>query len=596
MKNHFYIFFVSLVVAAAVFPGCGDSRETGTRPNIILISIDTLRQDHVSSYGYPKPTTPTLDKLAAGGVLFQNCVSRSSWTLPAHMSVMTGLPSSMHKVEERRMQLPKERVTLAEILEKNNYLNGGFVTIPLLSKHYGFARGFDDYEVMTDKRAGEVTKQALAWLSDAALKNRPFFLFLHYFDVHWPYGPPIEYLRMFGLEKEDKKYGEWEFLKKFSYPNHDMAPGIKQKIIALYDSEIRYTDAQIKKLIDFLKNQKKLDNTIIVIFSDHGEEFKEHGGFGHGHSLYSEVINVPLIMHYPPGIRPNTRVSQTVVTSDIPITLLELANIKPPKQFSLDSVNLIELIDMDKRTKKKARHGGRSIITESTERGPKRFAVIKENYKYISGYVFHPYRLKKSDKRKWLKVPEELFNCLRDPGEGENVLLNNNMATKVELPLYSKLKTELKRYIGQHIQALQLCFVPAAGSKDYYEGFIQFDGSLFDEPFVLNFETGDRILPFGKTNKYDFSLNLDKQGDRKEIFFTLSGKIKRVTLSIKRDKETYYMKTVDIPRPGQEIKLMGDEINGGCILKRKISRVKMNLKKVELSKEQINHLKALGYL
>ena len=168
-KQNKWFFSLLLLAMLVIYSGCGGSSPTAGKPNIILISIDTLRQDHVAAYGYPKPTTPMLDQLATGGVLFEHAVSRSSWTLPAHMSILTGLPPSQHKVEERGMQLPDNVVTLAEILQEHGYNNGGFVTIPLLSQHYGFARGFATYELLTEQRGDKVTQRALNWLSTAVL-------------------------------------------------------------------------------------------------------------------------------------------------------------------------------------------------------------------------------------------------------------------------------------------------------------------------------------------------------------------------------------------------------------------------------------------
>lgn len=581
-KKSYIYFFLLFIICFFCLPGCSGPKDE--QPNILLISIDTLRQDHVSCYGYHRATTPTLDKLAREGIRFETCVSHSPWTLPAHMSVMTGLPPSLHQVQENDESLPENLNTLAQLLKKKQYKTCGIATSSFLSETFGFNRGFDNYQVIPYEKAGVITKKALKWLSKINIKNDKFFLFLHFFDVHWPYHPPKEFISMFGASPKDVKYGKFQFLKQFSYPENRLDPELKKKIIALYDGEIRYTDSQINRIIQFLKTKKVLDNTIIVVFSDHGEEFKEHGSFGHGHSLYKELIDVPLIVRYPPKIKANTVTSQRVVLSDIPLTLLKSANIPPPQQFRLRAEDLLGY--MNNNTKRK--HRDRNIILESTRRGPKRISIIKGNFKYIPSYVYHPYSMGKNDRLKWYRVPEGLYNCEQDPYEKINLSQNNQRE-------FSILKLEVKKYIHRNYPALQLSFVPSPHQVDNYTGVVSFDSNLKDEPFGLSIDDMDVISPIEKTRSIKFALEVDDR--RKSLLFKLSAIIKEVSLKIYRNQNLLYENTINLPAFGKELLLGSNNLeNGGCLLKRNGFALKKPGKKAKLSKEEIEKLESLGYM
>ena len=205
----------SLFVAA-----CGTGE---TRPSILLISIDTLRRDHVGTYGHPRPTTPVLDALASEGAAFENAVSTSNWTLPAHMSMWTGLSPSAHQVEDDRDGLAPEVLTFVETLRENGYATAGFASHAYLEARYGFSRGFDRYAVGIDQRAETVSRQAVAWLDS---EPEPFFLFLHYFDPHWDYRPPIGFDTRFGARRPGA--GRFRTLAPFFDPEHSMPGSLRR--------------------------------------------------------------------------------------------------------------------------------------------------------------------------------------------------------------------------------------------------------------------------------------------------------------------------------------------------------------------------------
>jgi len=585
IKNYVLLLLLNVVVLS-VFTGCKRA-EVETRPNIILISLDTVRSDHVSCYGYPRPTTPTLDRLAQKGALFKKTVSRSPWTLPAHMSIMTGLPPSMHQVEERMQALPLGIITLAQVLKNNEYNTGGFAASHLLDKSYGFSRGFDQYVVMHQEQGALITESALKWLSTIDVKKDHFFLFLHYFDPHWPYNPPKEFGEIFGVKPEDNKYGDWQYLKQFSYQENPMPPEIRNNIVALYDADIRYTDHQVNVIVDFLETNQLMNNTIVIICSDHGEEFKEHGSFGHGHSFHAEVINVPLIMYYPPKIKPRTVVSQPVVTSDVPRTVLKLANIPSPKQFHIDSEELSKYFKQGNRRFYKPR----TIIMETTERGPKRFAALKDNFKYIQSYVYNAYRYFEADNKSWYYKPEQLFDGSLDAAEIRNLLLEEGK----HLSALKTLNSELANYIKSQSQSLQLSFIPSPHDDDDYEGVITLFHELQDEPAVMNLMASDIISPIEKAKQIKFQINVKNQP--KKIFLSLSPNEEIIGLVIHRNGNLYFEQTLKLPKPGTEIPLKKNYLSdGGCLLQGTLYYLKKDKATASLSQKQIERLKALGYL
>jgi arylsulfatase A-like enzyme len=343
-------------IAAAALASC-----TANPPpepvNLVLISIDSLRADHVHSYGYHRETSPTLDRLASEGTLFENVVAESSWTLPTHMTMLTGLPAQTHGVEYfSGSRLADSYATLAETLGEHGYRSFGVFSGPYLHPIFGFGRGFDSYEsamgatVYDDQSfdpnvpgsdAGVkeanfmshrtitshlVTEKAIELLG--AARDEPFFLFLHYFDIHFDYLPPEELWRRFDPDYQGTMTGD--AFQENNEINAQMNPRDLEHLIALYDAEILYTDQQIGYLIDALDRNGLSENTLVIVTSDHGEEFFEHGDKGHYRTLFDEVLMVPLIVRLPGRVRAGERVTEQVRHLDIAPTLLSFAGIPVP--------------------------------------------------------------------------------------------------------------------------------------------------------------------------------------------------------------------------------------------------------------------------
>ena len=325
--------------------------------NILLISIDSLRADHVHSYDYPRETTPTLDRLAQEGTLFENAISESSWTLPTHMTMLTGLPAQTHGVEYfSGSMLSADYSTLAQILRERGYRTYGVFSGPYLHPIFGFGRGFDSYESAMGKTVYDevdfdpaipgtdskvknmnfmshrlvtshlITEKAIEFLG--TVSDQRFFLFLHYFDVHFDYMAPEELWRKFDADYQGTMTGE--YFQENEAINANMDPRDLDHLVALYDAEILYTDREIGYLIDALDRNGLRENTLIVVTSDHGVEFFEHGDKGHYRTLFDEVIQVPMIVRLPGEVQAGVRISEQVSHLDILPTLLAFAGIEEP--------------------------------------------------------------------------------------------------------------------------------------------------------------------------------------------------------------------------------------------------------------------------
>lgn len=351
-----------LLLASAISTSlsCGgeppaEVQERGAPPNVLLISIDTLRPDHLGAYGYSKATSPRIDKLAAEGALFETAISSSSWTLPAHAALFTGLSDSVHGCSDSDRRLDESRVTLAEAFAEHGYRTTGFFAGPFLHPTFGLAQGFERYvdcssyaeqsrEVamrdgtldtadIVDASHQDITnprvyQQFKRWLAQP--QEGPFFTFVHLWDAHFDFVPPPPYDTMFDADYEGDVDGVDFFRNPLVHPR--MAARDLEHILALYDGEIAWTDYHVGMMLDDLEERGLLENTIVAIVSDHGEEFFEHGRKGHRFTLYDEVIRIPMILWYPNKIPAGLRIDEPTSIIDIFPTLLELADQSPGNQ------------------------------------------------------------------------------------------------------------------------------------------------------------------------------------------------------------------------------------------------------------------------
>jgi arylsulfatase A-like enzyme len=306
-----------------------DRRAYRASKGVVLISIDTLRRDHLSLYGYPRRTTPGLEALAREAVVFEDAVSTSSWTLPAHASLLTSTVPSVHGATGSEVGLSPEWPGLPRLLREAGYFTQAMTTHVYLSKEYGFGEGFDRHRYLPETRAEEVTDQAVRFLE--ARGDSDFFLFLHYYDPHWHYDPPAPYDRAFDPGYRGEATGIWWDFKELDADSID--PKDLHHIQALYDGEILYTDRQLERLFQEMKRLGVFENALLVVASDHGEEFLDHGQWEHQKTLYEEQLRVPLMIKLPNAEMRSRRVSGQVSLVDVAPTVLEAQGIPAPPTF-----------------------------------------------------------------------------------------------------------------------------------------------------------------------------------------------------------------------------------------------------------------------
>jgi arylsulfatase A-like enzyme len=339
---------------------CNGSDRAEGPPNVVLISIDSLRADHLGSYGYERETSPHIDRLASQGIVFENAIADSPWTLPTHASLFTGLTSRVHRVTFDGRRLDPLRTTLAEVLSAAGYQTRGLWSGPYLHPIFGFDQGFAAYGGVVGPLAYDdpqafaaedpvdaarlrrelnreshrtvtsptLTRKALEFLAEP--HERPFFLFLHYFDVHYDYLPPEEIWRRFDPDYEGK-------LTSVPFSSHrrihrDMPERELLHLRALYDGEIFFTDHYVGRVLEALDEHGLSERTLVVLTADHGEEFFEHGEKGHRKNLFDEVMKVPLLLRWPGELDAGRRLDTQVALIDVLPTILELVGQDPPEE------------------------------------------------------------------------------------------------------------------------------------------------------------------------------------------------------------------------------------------------------------------------
>ena len=306
--------------------------EAPAPPNIVLILVDTLRHDHLSSYGYGRTTSPRIDALLAEkGVLFEDAYAQAPWTLPSVVSMMTGrYPTELLPERQAAFRIPDHVPSISEMLGELGYETAAFYANPALHAGTGFGRGFDTFFAPPasfdwfERHADDLSNRLLPWLR--AHREEPFFLYAHYLDPHDPYDNPdlVDGQSPFnpGYEGEVTGHSVHRIYGGFD-PLPDPSRDVPQ-LTALYDSEIAYVDRFVGKLLEAL-GPEVLSSTLVIFTSDHGEELYEHGGWKHGQSLYEEQIHVPLLMRWDGRLPAGRRVEGTVELLDIVPTVMAAA-------------------------------------------------------------------------------------------------------------------------------------------------------------------------------------------------------------------------------------------------------------------------------
>lgn len=420
-----------------------EGKEVKQRPNIVLIVMDSVRADHLSSYGYYRVTTPNIDKLTKQGVLFENAFSPATWTPPSHASIFSGKYPFQHKTIGKNIYFKDEETSITEILSCNGYETFGITHCAILASKNGFNKGFQKYintsetslvssrfirENFKDAirtlikgldshtyRINEITKRLL---SNRPFKEKPFFLFINYFNCHTPYNPPRPFKKKFSAHHHDLDSRKLRARVNYIASGKGLYAFLKEELLisprewevveSCYDGELAYLDCRIGELFEFFRSEGILNNTLLIITSDHGEYFGEHGLFGHIFGLYDELLHVPLIMVYPDEIPKGTRISNIVSTIDIFHTIMDLVFIKKPKNKLGKTLCPFE----DRRF-----HD--FILAESE------YEVSKENACMPRIHALSRCKCIRTASYKYINSPdlgeEELYDLREDPSERVNV-------------------------------------------------------------------------------------------------------------------------------------------------------------------------------
>jgi arylsulfatase A-like enzyme/Flp pilus assembly protein TadD len=375
LRNFFHLAACSTLLLAQV----SAAAPSKPQPNVILITIDTVRADHLGCYGYKEIQTPTIDALARDGVIFERALSQVPLTWPSHAAILTGTYPFQNGVQDFTGQpLAPQFRSIAQAFKQHGYATGAVVSAFVLDRSWGLARGFDYYDDafsaetftqkdigLVDRRAAASVTHALQWLQKT--RHRPFFLWLHLYDPHNPYDPPAPY----GSD----------------YRSHP------------YDGEIAYADHELGRLMTWLKRNQLYDRTAIALLSDHGESLGEHGEAEHGFFIYNSTVHIPLIVKIPvgSGVRPG-RVSRPVETTSVAPTLLQAAGLTDDiaKQFA--SLGL--------------------FATDAAQQD----SGYSETFYPFSSFGWSPLHSLETSRYHYIDAPEpELYDLTADPDEKTNL-------------------------------------------------------------------------------------------------------------------------------------------------------------------------------
>jgi arylsulfatase A-like enzyme len=437
---------VALAILLTLLPlwTCGKSRP----PNVLLISLDACRADHLGSYGYERDTSPFLDELADRGTRFSNAFINTLGTAPSHTTMLSSTYQEWHQVDykpsmkrkrarRRRVadRVPRDVTMVQQVLRDHGYTTLAATAGGNFGVGHGFDRGFDTFNGRSRDVTAVVDKMIQLIERDGD-SGKPIFAVLHTYEIHSPYDPPEAYRTIFGTFDSDFEPTSRALLDVMADPERSLSSPDFQKAIALYDGEIRYTDDTLRTFFDHLDEIGFLDDALVIVTSDHGEEFGDHGGVLHQGFLYDELMKIPLILS---GRGIGSRVDERLVsTIDIAPTVLDYIGVPIPETMMGHS-----LLDRASRSR-----DGDAVFAQY---GPRRYAIRTEQWKLIdntaSGFI-------------------ELFDMVNDPGEQENLArgrpdIVEELAQRVEAfkarhraPKRKSSKQELDPEEIKHLKAL----------------------------------------------------------------------------------------------------------------------------------------------
>jgi len=463
---------ILLLVMIFAMGGCGPS-EPENPPNFVWVVWDTVRADRLSIYGHDKPTTPFLEEWAGEARVFDNCLSVAATTAPSHASMFTGLMPGEHHVDNTNSRLPDPLKTIAELLKKEGYQNYIYSANPFISKAGNFTQGFDRAEhpwskpfqesalrmiqqklsqsgrdPMTENihnldqspwrftSTGELAQQgAEAWLASRD-SSRPFFIFLNYMEAHTPRLPSMaDRQSMMNTEQVKRSYEirdtgltVWSYVFGLT----DLAREDLDILAATYDASLRGLDDLFRNLMVSLEAQGYLDNTVVILTSDHGEHLGEHHLLNHQYSLYNQLLKMPLVIDYPERFIAG-RDPRPVMNIDLFRTILELADMELPEGFKTRTVSLLS--PQEERIR----------LAEYSTPGMDKIHAVKKTYKNWDPLPFHrSLRALFIDRYKFIWSSDgrhELYEIDADPGEQEDL-------SRSRPDLVTRMAGDMQRFVA----------------------------------------------------------------------------------------------------------------------------------------------------
>jgi arylsulfatase A-like enzyme len=417
------------------------------RPNILLIIMDAARARNLSCYGYHRPTTPNLERFAERCVVYETAISPAGWSLPSHASIFTGLYPSHHGAHDQHKYLLPEYPTMAELLRSQGYHTLAICHNAYVSRTTGLDRGFEKFNPVVEKlprrlrkikRKAEsgvaallgrrdngarlINKRAIAALRRLQTEERPFFMFTHYLEPHAPYRPPRKYNRYLprGTSAREANRINQDRVKYLA----DLVTMYEQdfKILTdLYDGEITYLDTRINQVLSWLEESGMLDQTMVIITADHGENVGDHQLMGHTYCLYDTLLHVPLIIHYPKGITAPGRVEHQVQTLDLLPTILSILGDTSSETYrSLQGHDLLSSTKHD--------------YTIAEQANPDLTAFYKRFPDVDVSRYDRALKMIRTDRHKYIWCSDgkhELYDLKADPDEESNIISENPDIAKV---------------------------------------------------------------------------------------------------------------------------------------------------------------------
>jgi arylsulfatase A-like enzyme len=426
--------------------------------SIVLLVIDAMNAQRMSMYGYNRPTTPTLDKLARDGLLLPNYVSNSSWTRPSFTTIITGLTKAQHQVELNGKPVDPDLVTLAERFRARGYRTAAFIGNPLIREMWGFGQGFQVFEDIVSMKTKAYPRdrmlidKATDWLK--RVKDKPFFLTFFLTAPHPPYRPPQDPRRFLKTVAPGKinEHPFKEYKKPLPKDEHD-------RIVAAYDDETAYVDWQISRLLEFLDQSGLRKRTAIIVTADHGELFGEHNSYLHAYHMWEPALRVPFILNAPGMPQTGIYDDRAFTHVDIAPTLFDLTGVEPGEN-EFTGVSIVEALKDRNSMEERIR------FSQYNAHGVRREAARKGRYKLV-----HHHRVKKEAAYKldelhpttvqahprdlpslaWDKERYEFYDLVEDPRE-----LNDLFEKSKDSPIVAGLMAALRTYIEPRTAPTQL--------------------------------------------------------------------------------------------------------------------------------------------